>query len=423
MQRTLLFSLLLLLQLKSLAQQAQPWKEVDYEALVTRASLNYDKPVDRSEEGMPIGNGRMGTLVWTTPSAIRFQLNRADVFANNSASNNFYERHTDYCNGVGFVDVDFLTDVFTSKNFRQQLSCYDGSVKIEGASVKANVFTWAEHDVMAMQIENDPVSDGIAHINLRMLRLPVTRRGNHQAISTFEILGNKIVLVQTFKEDQFYCTSALAIELVGGESTASLANETTARLSINSGLSRFVVMASSAASFDPRENIVETAIKKLDLAKQRGFDGMYQSNRMWWKQFWKKSFVQMSSEDGKARLVEQAYNYYLYVMASSSRGAYPPKFNGMLWTTGGDARKWGNLYWGANQSCLYNALFPTNRMELIDPMFNMYSSMREACEIGARQQWGSKGIFIPETVAFDGMAQIPEDIAEEMRDLYLVKRP
>src|SRR5687768_6114897 len=190
----ILFSLLLLFHLKSFGQQTQPWSEVDYEALVTRASLNYNKPVGRSEEGMPVGNGRMGTLVWTTPSAIRFQLNRVDVFANNSASNNFYERHTDYCNGVGFVDVDFLTDVFTGKNFRQQLSCYDGSVKIDGSSAKAHLFTWTEQDVMAIQIENREVPNAMAHINLRMLRPPITSRGNHQAISAIDVIGNKIVL-------------------------------------------------------------------------------------------------------------------------------------------------------------------------------------------------------------------------------------
>jgi len=28
---------------------------------------------------MPVGNGRMGSLVWTTPTALRFQINRVDV--------------------------------------------------------------------------------------------------------------------------------------------------------------------------------------------------------------------------------------------------------------------------------------------------------------------------------------------------------
>jgi hypothetical protein len=110
-------------------------------------------------------------------------------------------------------------------------------------------------------------------------------------------------------------------------------------------------------------------------------------------------------------------------MASSSLGLYPPKFNGMIWTTGGDSRKWGNLYWGANQSCMYNGLFPANRMELMEPMFRMYSGMAGSLETAAKQQWGSKGIYIPETVAFDGLPELPEEIALEMRDLYLVRKP
>lgn len=48
-------------------------------AVVSRADLIYNAPVARSEEGSPIGNGRMGTLVWTTPSALKCQINRVDI--------------------------------------------------------------------------------------------------------------------------------------------------------------------------------------------------------------------------------------------------------------------------------------------------------------------------------------------------------
>jgi hypothetical protein len=110
-------------------------------------------------------------------------------------------------------------------------------------------------------------------------------------------------------------------------------------------------------------------------------------------------------------------------MASTSRGRYPTKFNGMLWPTGGDRRQWGGQYWGANQSCLYNALFPANRLELLDPMFDMYTGMAHSCATAARQQWGSQGIYFPETHGFDGLAELPEPIAAEMRDLYLARKP
>lgn len=414
----------LLLFFHPLAAQQKPLPEVNTKEWVSRAALTYTQPVKRSEEGMPVGNGRMGSLVWTTPSAIRLQLNRVDVFGNNSSSDNFYERHTDYCGGVGFVDVDFLTgDVFTGKSFRQHLSCYDGLAQVEGNAVKASILAWNEQDVIAMKIEHRRTSPGLVHINLRTLRAPVSKHGDHQAISTFKVLDHKIVLVQQFKEDRYFCSSAVVIDVMGGEAKAEQVNETTLRLLVSGTQPGFSVLAASAATFNPDEDVVAAAVKKLDLARSRGVDALYQSNKVWWKNFWERSFVQLHSPDGKADLIEQNYTYYLYVMGSSSRGAYPPKFNGMLWTTGGDDRKWGNLYWGANQSCLYNALLPTNRMELMDPMFNMYSSMRASCEVAAQQQWGSKGIFIPETVAFDGMESIPDDIASEMRELYLLQKP
>src|SRR5215468_6214452 len=84
-----------------------PAVDVDYRKLVSRADLVYDKPASRSEEGLPVGNGRMGSLVWTTPSELRFQINRADVYPISSSTNSFNERNTDYCGGCAFVEIDF----------------------------------------------------------------------------------------------------------------------------------------------------------------------------------------------------------------------------------------------------------------------------------------------------------------------------
>ncbi|MEP6663241.1 MAG: hypothetical protein ABJC04_06205, partial [Verrucomicrobiota bacterium] len=57
---------------------------VDYRALVSRADIVYDKLVPRPEEGFPMGNGSMGGLIWLTTNGIEAQINRPDVFGNNS---------------------------------------------------------------------------------------------------------------------------------------------------------------------------------------------------------------------------------------------------------------------------------------------------------------------------------------------------
>ena len=56
-------------------------------------------------------------------------------------------------------------------------------------------------------------------------------------------------------------------------------------------------------------------------------------------------------------------------------------------------------------------------------MFDMYCGMYDASATAARQQWGSQGIYIPETTYFNGLEKLPDDIAAEMQDLYLLRKP
>lgn len=396
---------------------------VDYKKLVSRADLDYSEPVNKSEAGMPVGNGTMGSLLWTIPSQLKMQINRVDVFASNSSSNNFFQRNTDYCGGTAFADLDFGADVFSKPDFHQHLSCYDGSSDLSGKEIKAKVLAWHEQDVMALNIKDSRKAGAQIMTNLRTLRMPVTTRGNHTALSKVSVKGDYIILTQEFREDNYYCGSAVVVGMAGLRGNAEWSNESTVRLVAASGQKSFTVYIASAASFDPSEDLSAVAIRKLESARNIGFEGLYAANRKWWADFWSKSFVSLKSADGEADFIEKNYTYYLYVMGSSSRGAYPTKFNGMLWTTGGDLRKWGGGFWGANQSCLYNALFPTNHPELMDPMFNMYSKGFASFEKAAAQQWGSKGIYIPETVGFDGVPELPDSIAAEVQQLYLLKKP
>ncbi len=415
---------------------------VNNKSLVSRADITYDVPVSRSEEGLPVGNGRMGSLIWTTPTALKFQINRPDVFAVNRSTNSFPRRHTDYASGCGYVDinlVDFGEDIFSGPDYRQHLSVYDGLVTVEGNGVSARVLAWHKNDVMVVEIDDQREEPSAVHVDLRMLRylrqyffgenfeLANNHRvkiqtANHTATSQLHIRNGHIILTQEFRENEYYNASAVAIGIVGRQSRANYYNEMDVRLSAAPGQGRFVILIASASSFDPAEDIAALAMHELDAAEKISFENLLANNKSWWHDFWAKSFVYLHSEDGVADYVEKNYTYFLYVMASSSRGAYPPRYGGMIWYTTGDMREWGSQHWWWNSSCYYNALPPVDRFELMDPMFDMYSGMYESCATAARQQWGSKGIWVPETVWFDGLEELPQDIAAEMRDLYLVKK-
>ncbi len=309
-----------------------------------------------------------------------------------------------------------------------------------GKGVTARVLASNEHDVIAVEIDDQRQQPAPIATDLRMLRYAIeyfvgknweltshrtvmVEHRDQTAASRLDIREGRIVLVQEFREGDYYNSSAVAIGVAGRKSKASYASDSAVRLAAAPGKGKFTVLIASAASFDPSEDVAAAALKELDAASARGFDVLLASNRQWWHNYWSKAFVHLSSGDGVADYVEQNYTYFLYVMGSASRGKYPPRFGGLLFGTNGDMREWGAQQWWHNLSCYYDAMPPTNRLDIMDPMFAMYSGMYDSLATAAREQWGSQGVYIPETVWFDGLAKLPDNIAAEMRDLYLLRKP
>jgi hypothetical protein len=417
--------------------------KVNFKSLVSKADLNYVSPVTRSEAGIPVGNGTMGSLVWTTPASIHFQINRVDVFSIGCNTNSFPIAHSDYSNGCGYVDInvdDYGDDVFTGTAFNQHLSVYDGLATVKGKGIDARVLASNDGDVIATEINDQRANPSAINIDLRMLRYVVTYLGNnrfdilnqhvvqvktgaHTATSRLEIRNGRIILIQEFKEDKFYNASAVAIGVTGRNSIATFYNELTVRLSAEPGKGRFNILTSSASSSDPKADVAALALKQLDAAIQKKFDDLLESNSKWWSNYWSKAFVHLHSADTVADNVEKNYTYLLYIMASCSRGDYMPRFSGMLWLTNGDMCMWGSQYWWHNQGTYYNGLTATNRPEIMDPVFKTYSRNFESFSRAAVQQWGTKGLWIPETTFFDGLEDLPDSVGKEMCDLYLIKKP
>jgi hypothetical protein len=413
-------------------------------AVIARADLDYSTPAVRSEEGMPVGNGRMGSLVWTSPSALKFQINRVDVFAMHASSVSFPRADSDYAAGCGYVDINLASagdDVFAGADFHQHLSLYEAAMTARGRGVTARVIAWPVRDVMAIEIDDQRASPEPVNIDLRMLRyarqfIPgktyeleqnhavEVRTAEHIARSQLDIRDGRILLTQQFTERDFHGSSAIAISVLGRPSRARYLNETTVQLSAAARRGKFTVLIASAASLDPRQEPGVLALAELSAAEMRGLAGLQADTADWWRDFWARGgHVALHSADGQADFVGENYTYSLYLMGASSRGKYPPRFGGLLWRTTGDLSRWGSQYWWANTSAYYRNLMPAGRLDLMDPMFDLYFNMRESCALAARQQWGSQGHWIPEIVFFDGLEKLPDDIAAELQDLMLARKP
>ncbi|MGN6370666.1 MAG: glycosyl hydrolase family 95 catalytic domain-containing protein [Phycisphaerae bacterium] len=417
--------------------------EVDYRGLVSRGDLDYSAPARRSEEGMPVGNGRMGSLVWTTPDAMHMQINRVDVFGENSYTVSFPKQDSDYASGCGYLDIVCSRageDVFSGGDFHQHLSCYDGGMTVAGKGVTARVIAWPVKDVMAVEVDDERENPEEISVDLRMLRYAVQnitgknwkltqehavdyRTVEQSALSRLDIQGGRILLTQEFSEGaDFYSASGVAVGIVGRASTARYLNGATVEVTAAAGKGKFVILISSAASATAGEDVGKLALGEMEGANGKGFAELEKETSDWWHDYWGKSFVAMHSGDGQADFVEGNYTYFQYVMGASSRGKYPPRFGGMLWYTNGDMRRWGSQYWWANESALYSNLMPANRMKVMEPLFDVYSGMLEACGTAAKQQWGAEGVWIPEITFYNGPEKLPEEMVKEFQDLFLVRK-
>ena len=170
---------LMLLNITGRAEEpvAVSFLDVDHQALVSQADLAYDMPVTRPVEGQPIGNGRMGTLVWTSPEAVHFQINRNDVFAVNRNHAGTQFGLTDYCGGCASVVLHVGGDPFVAGNaFKQRLSLYDAEARVAGAAVNVRCFVASQMDVLVLEIDDQRIEPQSVCVTASLWRAPTSSR-------------------------------------------------------------------------------------------------------------------------------------------------------------------------------------------------------------------------------------------------------
>ena len=395
-------------------------------AVVARSDLVYDKPVGKPDAGQPIGNGRMGTMVWTSPTAIHLQINRADVFAVNCQHLGQRGGATDYCGGIAGVTVDVGSRSFAAgeRTFLQELSLANAECTIEGSDFRVRTFVSAADDVLVMELDDQRPRPEPIKVAVSMLRTPEVITGEHRATTRFVDDPKRIALMQRFRERDYYNASALYVGLAKGEPSVIEQNSETLRtMVLPAAHGKRVVLITTAAAWKSDLNPAAEARNLIEQASSRSMEDLRAEHHKWWHEFWSRTYVDLSSDDGQAQRAQRWRDLHLYHMASSSRGELPPKWNGSLFVTTGDKRDWGSQYWVWTTEMLYFPLLAADAIDLADPFFNMYVRQLPHCEHAARQRWGIPGAYFPETTAFDGPKVLPDDVAIEFQDVFLGRKP
>ncbi len=144
------------------------------------------------------------------------------------------------------------------------------------------------------------------------------------------------------------------------------------------------------------------------------------AHQQWWRDFWNRSWIHVSGTEDATK-VSQGFMMQRYMMAASSREAFPVKFNGGLFTVGHDMpesgestpqdhdpdfRAWGNSYWNQNNRLLYWPLVETGDFDLLKPWFDMYVNALPLAEDRTQTYFHHGGAAVIETGYFWGLPNL-----------------
>jgi alpha-L-fucosidase 2 len=185
------------------------------------------------------------------------------------------------------------------------------------------------------------------------------------------------------------------------------------------GLDLVALTTPQADSAQTWRSNLDALVKRIEATSPAVLQSAHEK---WWTDFWDRSWIHVTGTPD-ADKVSQGFAMQRYMMATSSRGAFPVKFNGGLFTVGHDLaadatadannhdpdfRKWGDNYWNQNNRLLYWPLVATGDFDLMKPWFDMYLNSLPLAKDRVESYFHHAGAAFIETEYFFGLTNLSD---------------
>lgn len=394
---------------------------------------------------MPIGNGVVGGNVWVDQEGVlHFLIARTDSWS-------------EICRllKLGEVEVKLTPNPFKT-GFRQRLSTKDGVISFAGdgltmklyvdpgqpvvwitglsgtpVQVQARLTSWrtkphtitGDENVSAWTMKGDPeplteladhfpAESGCQIVYHRNMSSIVGFTMKHQGMQAYQNLVGDPLLHRAFG-------SILTLQHLGAgaNSGANTAGDEGGWLTLKSS-KKFAVKLATACEITPTASAFINELRKVSADAGQPSTALTKTVA-WWNRFWDRSWIDVTAPKGsdaktvaECTAITRSYALQRFMEACASRGAYPFKFNGSIFTVAPtwfgkdydpDYRRWGDGYWWQNTRIPYFAMVAAGDFSEMDTLFRLYQSVLPICEARAKFYYGAKGAYFPETMSFFGM--------------------
>jgi hypothetical protein len=408
-----------------------------------------------ASQSMPCGGGDIGMNVWVENGELLIYVARSGSFNEENALLK-----------AGRIRMKFSPNPFDGKVFKQELHLEGGYVSIIGEKngTRVDVKIWADVFQPVAHIEvksGKKINVEAAYENWRYQDRVVkprenwgnslkwaAPRNNSYKKDVIEFHGNDVLFyhhnatntifdltvaqqgMDSVKRELYNPLNKLAS---GGIFIGSncLAAGITEGIYGNTDYKAWVLKskkASSSYSFrlvlhTAQVQAIETWKRSLDsLVRHSSSKTLLNKNRQWWAALWSRSFIQTALQQPGSKDWEIGRNYQLfrYMLAANSRGDWPTKFNGGLFTVDPvytdtnfkltpDYRNWGGgLHTMQNQRLVYYPMIKNGDWDLLQPQFEFYKRILRNAELRSKIYWNHAGACFTEQMENFGLPNYAE---------------
>ncbi len=375
------------------------------------------KAIASWDEALPLGNGKMGCLIWGASDALRLSLDRGDLWDNTPAPELSDERYR----------FKNLVQAARDGDMHTQLELFDapyrhaaptklpaGKLVLQfapGLPVSSRLHLADAH--ACVKIGQSPIVlesflSAVAPVGLIRLSCPAgsfsVRLENPQfGVKTCENQeneeGEESVSAGSLK---FLC---YAPPVFGQHKTLRWFEQQVDEqltygiwLDMREQDGKTLIAYTVAASLDG-ENWREQALDTLRRSLDAGYDACYLEHRGWWEQYWSESAVTLPDE-----LFEVNWYRTNYLLGACSRKGCPPMPLQGVWTAdNGELPPWkGDYHNDLNTQLCYASYLKANHLAAGESFLDFLWGLLDEGKAFAREFYGTPGICMPSIMTIQG---------------------
>lgn len=380
----------------------------------TKNDLVFNQLATSWDEGIPLGNGMLGALIWQKDDKLRFSLDRADLWdlrpvENLSKPEFSYKwvqeqvKNNTYKNVQELFDVPYdqmpapskipgaamefdISSLGKVKSVKLDISNANCTVEWEnGATLET--FVHAENQAGWFRFAGVPEDFSVNIIPPLYKNLNESGELNPVTGQDLQTLGYEQGIVSSENGKQVYRQKGWnGFEYEVAVTWQNSDNKISGVWSISS-------------SFSEKESGKNAGTLVSELSAETNFNSSFQTHINWWQNYWQKSSVTLPDS-----VLEKQYYLEMYKFGAAARSDAPPISLQAVWTAdNGKLPPWkGDFHHDLNTQLSYWPAYTGNQLDLENGYINWLWNHKSTFEEYTKTYFGTQGMNVPGVTTLTG---------------------